>query len=381
MITASRPTALELGRVLAHPVWLTSLALLLVNDHLLKGSGLLPGWLTGKASDFAGMLVAPVLLGVLVRGRTRLSLLLVHVVVGVGFTAFELSHELAAAADLGYGAFGWTWRQWSDPTDLLALFCLPISYHFAVRVAGASPPLPRGRVTRALASAGLLASAASTGEPVNVGPEDGVLAPDCSESEGGTDPNTGLPFPCEASVTEDACDDGIDDDTDGRTDCQDDDCAASCAALVDACSALAPLHIATPTSLSGSTAGRVSATETECLGADSPDAFFMVVVDEPGTFLLEIPENHGLSVRTTCADWRSELSCAAVAGPVSVGVESPGNYYVVVEAVDPLAAGAFEIPVAFRILTCGDGHQDLDEACDDGNGEGGDGCSATCTLE
>ena len=33
---------------LQHPLWWGALALLLVNDHLLKGAGLLPSFLTGK---------------------------------------------------------------------------------------------------------------------------------------------------------------------------------------------------------------------------------------------------------------------------------------------------------------------------------------------
>jgi hypothetical protein len=58
--TASAP-ALPLT-LLVRPVPLLSLALLGVNDHLLKGSGLLPGWVTGKLSDVAGMIYFPLLL-------------------------------------------------------------------------------------------------------------------------------------------------------------------------------------------------------------------------------------------------------------------------------------------------------------------------------
>ena len=32
---------------LRHPLWWSALAILLLNDHLLKGAGLVPGWLTG----------------------------------------------------------------------------------------------------------------------------------------------------------------------------------------------------------------------------------------------------------------------------------------------------------------------------------------------
>ena len=47
---------------LLHPVVVAALLLLLVNDHLLKGSGLLPGWVTGKLSDVACLILLPVAL-------------------------------------------------------------------------------------------------------------------------------------------------------------------------------------------------------------------------------------------------------------------------------------------------------------------------------
>jgi len=53
-------------RALSHPLWWAALALLVANDHVLKGAGLLPESLTGKLSDFAGMIVAPPLLGALI---------------------------------------------------------------------------------------------------------------------------------------------------------------------------------------------------------------------------------------------------------------------------------------------------------------------------
>jgi len=49
-------------RDLAHPLPLLAVVVLCLNDHFLKGSGLLPGWLTGKLSDFAGLFFFPILL-------------------------------------------------------------------------------------------------------------------------------------------------------------------------------------------------------------------------------------------------------------------------------------------------------------------------------
>ncbi len=47
-------------RCLQHPATWLSIALLLVNDHVLKV--LYPSWITGKLSDFAGLFFFPFLL-------------------------------------------------------------------------------------------------------------------------------------------------------------------------------------------------------------------------------------------------------------------------------------------------------------------------------
>src|SRR5262245_59903430 len=53
---------------LAHPLPLAAVGLLTLNDHVLKGSGLLPGAVTGKISDFAGLFFFPLLLAAIARG-------------------------------------------------------------------------------------------------------------------------------------------------------------------------------------------------------------------------------------------------------------------------------------------------------------------------
>ena len=49
----------SMAECLLHPVILCALALWIVNDHL--GKGLYPGWLTGKLSDMASLMVFPLL--------------------------------------------------------------------------------------------------------------------------------------------------------------------------------------------------------------------------------------------------------------------------------------------------------------------------------
>ncbi|WP_437672166.1 hypothetical protein [Sorangium sp. So ce131] len=121
--------------VLRHPLFLGALALLVVNDHLLKGAGLLPGALTGKLSDLAGLVVAPVLAAALVNARTSRGRALAFAAVVAPFAAIKLS---AAAAQLLVGLVGLagiTWRIWQDPTDLAALVVLVPAWRLSARAA------------------------------------------------------------------------------------------------------------------------------------------------------------------------------------------------------------------------------------------------------
>ncbi|WP_437976741.1 hypothetical protein WMF11_05900 [Sorangium sp. So ce295] len=121
--------------VLRQPLFLGALALLVVNDHLLKGAGLLPGALTGKLSDLAGLVVAPVLAAALVDARTSRGRALAFAAVVAPFAAIKLS---AAAAQLLVGLVGLagiTWRIWQDPTDLAALVVLVPAWRLSARAA------------------------------------------------------------------------------------------------------------------------------------------------------------------------------------------------------------------------------------------------------
>jgi hypothetical protein len=61
-----RPRASALA-LFAHPLPLLALVVLVVNDHLAKGAGVLPETVTGKASDVAGLFVFPLVLTCLAR--------------------------------------------------------------------------------------------------------------------------------------------------------------------------------------------------------------------------------------------------------------------------------------------------------------------------
>lgn len=117
-----------------------AMAVLVVNDHLLKGSGWVPGWLTGKLSDFAGVYFAPLLLAEVwllaspassppgaVR-RLGVSVLLS----GAGFAAVKTLPAASEAYLEGLrwlsGAIGLRHANVVDPTDLLALAMAPAAY-------------------------------------------------------------------------------------------------------------------------------------------------------------------------------------------------------------------------------------------------------------
>jgi hypothetical protein len=125
------------ARDLARPLPLAAVAVLALNDHVLKGSGVLPSWLTGKLSDVAGLFFFPILLVVLARGllaasgrRASCSPALpasAALATGVGFTLVKLWPEANAVVGALWGPMV------LDATDLLALPALPLAVAFLVR--------------------------------------------------------------------------------------------------------------------------------------------------------------------------------------------------------------------------------------------------------
>ncbi|HWO24915.1 MAG TPA: hypothetical protein VNO30_39505 [Kofleriaceae bacterium] len=134
---ARRP-ALPVGEAL-HPAALAAIALLLVNDWILKPR-VIPdtgaSFVTGKLSDIAGLAFAPVALsaaiGLVLHAAARLGarvdpslsrrrLVLCVLATGAGFAAVKLDPALAARAAGWLGHLGRPARFYDDPTDLLTL--------------------------------------------------------------------------------------------------------------------------------------------------------------------------------------------------------------------------------------------------------------------
>lgn len=106
-----------------HPLFGVAVLALALNDHVLKGAGLLPGAVTGKLSDLAGLLVAPLVLAWLTRVKTERGFAWAHLAVGAGFSLLQVS----AVAEL-VNTLPVPVQVWADPTDLLALPALVVSW-------------------------------------------------------------------------------------------------------------------------------------------------------------------------------------------------------------------------------------------------------------
>lgn len=151
-------------RALVHPIVVIAIALLIVNDHVLKA--IAPGVLTGKLSDVAGMIFFPVLLAAAAEQlgirRGVAAVIVAAMATGVVFATIKLS---PAAADLyrtGMAALQWPFRASiaalagdplpalgraqlvADRTDLIALLALVVP----VAIAGREASLDQEAVDR-----------------------------------------------------------------------------------------------------------------------------------------------------------------------------------------------------------------------------------------
>jgi len=122
----------QVGASPAWAAWWVALAALVINDHLLKRAGWLPGWLTGKLSDFAGLIVAPVLLAAIARARAPRGRALCFALVAAVFAAVKLSPGAARALEAAAAFAAVPSRIWCDETDLLALAVLPLAWRISL---------------------------------------------------------------------------------------------------------------------------------------------------------------------------------------------------------------------------------------------------------
>jgi len=140
-------------RALLRPVALLAIALLVINDHVLKTRA--PGLVTGKLSDLAGLSFFPLLLAaaaeqVGLRGD-RAAVLAATIATGLAFSAVKLWAPAGELYRVGFAALQWPFRAVAaaitdtalpalgraqlaqDPTDLLVLPALLVPIALAKR--------------------------------------------------------------------------------------------------------------------------------------------------------------------------------------------------------------------------------------------------------
>jgi hypothetical protein len=152
-------------RALAHPGSVLALVVLVLNDHVLKQAW--PGWVTGKLSDVAGLVVAPLLLGaVLALVRAPRALPVSLAATGAGFVFCKTSSFGAEVTSSAWSLFGTPTMIRADVTDLLALPGLYAAWRIHRTVAGRVGTDWRRTVSVAVGMAllpvGVLATAATS---------------------------------------------------------------------------------------------------------------------------------------------------------------------------------------------------------------------------
>lgn len=151
-------------RAFAHPLWIVALFTLAANDHLFKVSGPFPPWLTGKLSDFAGLLVAPFVLAALFQAKTRLAIALAHGAIAIVFAAIKLSAEAARGFEALTALTPFPWHAIQvDPTDLTALPMVWLSW--AIFLPWAERAHPASLWAKAALIPGAIACAATAPQP------------------------------------------------------------------------------------------------------------------------------------------------------------------------------------------------------------------------
>ncbi|ROO91035.1 hypothetical protein EDD29_8778 [Actinocorallia herbida] len=145
-----------------------AVAVLALNDHLLKPA--FPGVLTGKLSDVAGLVFAPALLALAfaVSGWAgRRTAAWSVVLTGIGFALVKATSAGADAASALWTAVAGPSVVLADPTDLLALPALGLSWAVHLRTRGREDGAPPIRFVRVLVVVPLavLATAATSAPP------------------------------------------------------------------------------------------------------------------------------------------------------------------------------------------------------------------------
>jgi hypothetical protein len=120
---------------LTHPITISAIVLFIINDHYLKQN--YPSWWTGKLSDFAGLVFAPLIFAALlawiipphVRHQEKLVGIIAFIFTGLIFALTKTLPQANHATTEFWEFFaGGPVKMWLDPSDLLALPALLIGW-------------------------------------------------------------------------------------------------------------------------------------------------------------------------------------------------------------------------------------------------------------
>lgn len=109
------------SHLLYHPIFLLSLVVLALNDHVLKG--LYHNWLTGKISDFAGLIVLPVFIAFLFPKLRKWTCL-----ISASFFIFWKTEASNDFVDWLNSNGHFSFYRVIDYSDFIALLILPLSW-------------------------------------------------------------------------------------------------------------------------------------------------------------------------------------------------------------------------------------------------------------
>lgn len=118
----------KLGIRAAALVYAVACVTLVCNDWWLKGAAILPGWLTGKLSDVAGLVVAFVTASLFLGHRAPRVGQLACAAITLVFVLVKMDAACTELLVKALASVGLTWSVRTDPTDLLALGIIPLAW-------------------------------------------------------------------------------------------------------------------------------------------------------------------------------------------------------------------------------------------------------------
>ena len=180
---------------LARPAPIVAALVLALNDHVLKGGGVVPGWLTGKLSDVSGLFVATILAVTVARAVVRAATgrqvardgwlaASVAIAIALAFCALKLSTAFNTAVERAWGV------NRLDASDLWTLPAIALAWLWlGDRERAASDVRARGFVG-GVALVGIVLACAATPAPPPVPPRpvpgwtlrDATIALPCGEA-------------------------------------------------------------------------------------------------------------------------------------------------------------------------------------------------------